>query len=146
MDRRNKMAVNSKEIVIDAVKENLPAVLEFIDSQLEEIDCPIKVQMQMDIAVEEIYINIANYAYSPGIGKATIKVGISDDNKGVSITFIDNGVPYNPLEKDDPDITLSAEERAIGGLGIFMVKKSMDDMIYEYKEGQNILTIIKNLG
>lgn len=140
------MAVNSKEIVIDAVKENLPAVLEFIDSQLEEIDCPIKVQMQMDIAVEEIYINIANYAYSPGIGKATIKVGISDDNKGVSITFIDNGVPYNPLEKDDPDITLSAEERAIGGLGIFMVKKSMDDMIYEYKEGQNILTIIKNLG
>lgn len=140
------MAVNSKEIVIDAVKENLPAVLEFVDSQLEEIDCPIKVQMQMDIAVEEIYINIANYAYSPDIGKATIKVGISDDNKEVSITFIDNGVPYNPLEKDDPDITLSAEERAIGGLGIFMVKKSMDDMIYEYKEGQNILTIIKNLG
>ena len=140
------MAVNSKEIVIDALKENLPAVLEFVDSQLEEIDCPIKVQMQMDIAVEEIYINIANYAYSPDIGKATIKVGISDDNKEVSITFIDNGVPYNPLEKDDPDITLSAEERAIGGLGIFMVKKSMDDMIYEYKEGQNILTIIKNLG
>ena len=140
------MAVNSKEIVIDAVKENLPAVLEFVDSQLEEIDCPIKVQMQMDIAVEEIYINIANYAYSPDIGKATIKVGISDDNKEVSITFIDNGVPYNPLEKDDPDITLSAEERAIGGLGIFMVKKSMDDMFYEYKEGQNILTIIKNLG
>lgn len=140
------MAANSKEIVIDAVKENLPAVLEFVDSQLEEIDCPIKVQMQMDIAVEEIYINIANYAYSPDIGKATIKVGISDDNKEVSITFIDNGVPYNPLEKDDPDITLSAEERAIGGLGIFMVKKSMDDMIYEYKEGQNILTIIKNLG
>ena len=140
------MAVNSKEIVIDAVKGNLPAVLEFVDSQLEEIDCPIKVQMQMDIAVEEIYINIANYAYSPDIGKATIKVGISDDNKEVSITFIDNGVPYNPLEKDDPDITLSAEERAIGGLGIFMVKKSMDDMFYEYKDSQNVLTIVKKLN
>ena len=139
------MAVNSKEIVIDAVKENLPAVLEFVDSQLEEIDCPIKVQMQMDIAVEEIYINIANYAYSPDIGKATIKVGISDDNKEVSITFIDNGVPYNPLEKDDPDITLSAEERAIGGLGIFMVRKTMDDVHYEYKDGKNVFTIKKKI-
>lgn len=63
----------------------------------------------------------------------------------ISITFSDSGKPYNPLEKPDPDVTLSAEERSIGGLGIFMVKKSMDDMRYEYKDGQNILTITKRL-
>ena len=102
--------------------------------------------MQLDIAVEELFVNIANYAYVPDTGKATIRLEINEEPLSVSITFIDNGVPYDPLAKADPDITLSAEERAIGGLGIFMVKKSMDDMFYEYKDSQNVLTIVKKLN
>ncbi|MBR4223569.1 MAG: ATP-binding protein [Oscillospiraceae bacterium] len=134
-----------KELIIDALKENLPQVLEFVDTELEGVDCPLKIQMQVDLAVEEIFINIASYAYDPDVGPATVRVETREDPHQVDITFIDHGVPYDPLAKADPDITLSAEERDIGGLGIFMVKKSMDDVIYEYKDGHNILTIIKGM-
>ncbi|SEP98947.1 Anti-sigma regulatory factor (Ser/Thr protein kinase) [Lachnospiraceae bacterium NE2001] len=130
---------------IEALTDNLPNVLEYIDSELEKMDCPFKVQMQIDIAVEEIFVNIASYAYAPDTGKATIKIVSDTDEPQVKIIFIDQGVPYDPLKKQDPDVTLSADEREIGGLGIFMVKKSMDDMFYEYKDGQNILTIVKKL-
>ena len=130
---------------IEALTDNLPNVLEYIDSELEKMDCPFKVQMQIDIAVEEIFVNIASYAYAPDTGKATIKIESDTDEPQVKIIFIDQGVPYDPLKKQDPDVTLSADEREIGGLGIFMVKKSMDDMFYEYKDGQNILTIVKKL-
>ena len=85
----------------------------------------------------------AHYAYRPDVGPATVRVEVEKDPPAVSITFIDHGIPYDPLAKEDPDITLSAEERSIGGLGIFMVKKSMDDIDYEYKDGQNILHIRK---
>ncbi len=98
---------------------------------------------QLAIAVEELYVNIAHYAYGDEEGKATIKIGFDGEPMQVTIRFIDEGVPYNPLEKQDPDTSLSAEERDIGGLGIFMVKKSMDSMEYEYQDGKNILTIQK---
>jgi len=101
--------------------------------------------MQMDVAVEEIFVNIANYAYAPGVGQARIRIEITGEPRMVQVTFIDSGVPYDPLAKPDPDVTLSAEERQIGGLGIFMVKKSMDNMLYEYKDKQNILTLQKNM-
>jgi anti-sigma regulatory factor (Ser/Thr protein kinase) len=140
------MSFKAYEVVVEALKENLGEVSAFVDSHLEEIDCPVKAQMQLDIAVEELFVNIANYAYAPDTGKATIRLEINEEPLSVSITFIDNGVPYDPLAKADPDITLSAEERAIGGLGIFMVKKSMDDMFYEYKDSQNVLTIVKKLN
>ena len=140
------MSFKAYEVVVEALKENLGEVSAFVDSHLEEIDCPIKAQMQLDIAVEELFVNIANYAYAPDTGKATIRLEINEEPLSVSITFIDNGVQYDPLAKADPDITLSAEERAIGGLGIFMVKKSMDDMFYEYKDSQNVLTIVKKLN
>ena len=140
------MSFKAYEVVVEALKENLGEVSAFVDSHLEEIDCPIKAQMQLDIAVEELFVNIANYAYASDTGKATIRLEINEEPLSVSITFIDNGVPYDPLAKADPDITLSAEERAIGGLGIFMVKKSMDDMFYEYKDSQNVLTIVKKLN
>lgn len=133
-----------KELVIEARTENLDEVLAFVDGELEKHDCNMKVQMQIDIAVEEIFVNIAHYAYDPAVGKATIRVEVTDNT--VSLTFVDNGIPYDPLAKEDPDVTLSAEERQIGGLGIFMVKKSMDDISYEYKDGQNILTFSKTLG
>ena len=135
-----------EELTVKADVNELDNVLMFIDALLEKAECPMKAQMQLDVAVEELFVNIAHYAYTPDEGDATIQTevtGISPEAR-VRITFIDRGIPYNPLEKEDPDITLSAEERQIGGLGIYMVKKSMDDMSYEHKDGQNILTIVKN--
>lgn len=134
-----------QEITVDAVVDNVSVVTEFIDEQLEKLDCPMKAQMQIDVAIDELFSNIAYYAYSPTVGKATVRFEVNDNPLSVAITFLDNGVPYNPLEKTDPDITLSAEEREIGGLGIFMVKKTMDEIDYKYDNGQNILTIKKNI-
>lgn len=134
-----------EELKIEATVDNLPKVMEFIDGELEKAGCGMKQQMQIDIAVEEIFVNIANYAYAPGTGEATIRVSVVGQPAMATITFIDSGVPYNPLAKDDPDVTLSAEERQVGGLGIFMVKNSMDDMIYEYKDKQNVLTLKKQI-
>ena len=134
-----------KELTIAATVENIETVTDFVNEQLEALDCPMKAQMQIDIAIDELFGNIAHYAYNPEIGQATVRVEVVEDPLSVVITFIDNGVPYDPLAKADPDTTLSAEERDIGGLGIYMVKKSMDDMRYEYRDGQNVLTIVKNL-
>ena len=132
-----------RELTIDAKLDNLEQVLGFIDGILEEADCSMKTQMQIDVAAEELFVNIASYAYAPNVGSATVRVELEQDPGAVCITFIDSGVPYNPLAKEDPDVTLKAEERGIGGLGIYMVKKSMDDMVYEYENGQNILSIKK---
>lgn len=134
-----------KELTIDATIDNVTAVTDFVDRQLEQLDCPMKTQMQVDIAIDELFGNIANYAYNPEVGAATVRVEVTENPLAVVITFIDNGVPYDPLAKSDPDVTLSLEERKIGGLGIYMVKKSMDDVSYEYKNGQNILKIRKNI-
>ena len=134
-----------KELTIAATVENIETVTDFVNEQLESLDCPMKAQMQIDIAIDELFGNIAHYAYNPEIGQATVWIEVIEDPLAVTITFIDNGVPYDPLAKSDPDTTLSAEEREIGGLGIYMVKKSMDDITYEYKDGQNILAIKKNL-
>lgn len=135
-----------KELTIAATVENIETVTDFVNEQLEALDCPIKAQMQIAIAIDELFGNIAHYAYNPEIGKATVRVEVIEDPLAVTITFIDNGVPYDPLAKADPDTTLSAEEREIGGLGIYMVKKSMDEIAYEYKDGHNILSIKKKLS
>ncbi len=129
----------------DARLDSLSEVLSFVDGILEEAGCPMKTQMRLDVAVEEIYVNIAHYAYAPATGPALIRMEITGDPASAVITFIDQGMPYNPLEKPDPDVTLAAKDRPIGGLGIFMVKKSMDSMEYAWKDGQNILTIRKAL-
>ena len=134
-----------KELTIPATVENIEKVTEFVNGQLEEINCPIKAKMQIDIAIDELFGNIAHYAYKPETGPATVRVEETEAPISVIVTFIDHGIPYDPLKKDDPDVTLSAEERAIGGLGIFMVKKTMDEITYEYKDGQNILSIRKDL-
>lgn len=132
-----------KELTIAATVENIEVVTDFVNQQLEELACPMKAQMQINIAIDELFSNIAHYSYNPEIGQATVRVEVMKNPLAVSITFIDNGVPYDPLSKEDPDLTLSAEERKIGGLGIYMVKKSMDEITYEYKDGQNILSIKK---
>lgn len=129
------------KLKIKGTKERLNEVISFVDSQLEAADCPMKAQMKIDIAVEEIFINIASYAYGDDIGDAEIIVDVNSVDSKATITFIDSGIPYNPLEKDDPDTTLSAEDRDIGGLGIFIVKKSMDTVEYRNEDGRNILTI-----
>lgn len=134
-----------KELTIEATIENIATVTDFVDEQLEQLDCPQKAQMQVNIAIDELFGNIAHYAYNPETGRVTVRVEVAEDPLSVIITFIDNGVPYDPLAKEDPDITRTCEEREIGGLGIYMVKKTMDEITYEYKEGQNILKIKKRI-
>ena len=145
LDNIDTLTFSKDELELYAELENLPEVQKFLDEHLEAADCPMKVQMQLSVAVEEIFANIANYAYGPNRGKARIRIEVAPDPLSVTITFIDQGMQYDPLAKEDPDITLSAEERPIGGLGIFITKKTMDDVVYEYKDGQNILTLKKNL-
>ena len=154
-----------KELKTKALVKSITEVTDFINDYLEDHGCPMKTQMQIDIAVEEIFVNIANYAYNPEIGDATIRVEVSNEPLAVAITFLDHGKPYDPLAKEDPryvditfidsgvpfnplkirepDVKLSLEERQIGGLGVFLVRKMMDDMQYEFKDGQNINRIRK---
>ena len=134
-----------RELTIAATVENIGAVTDFVNEQLEALDCPIKARMQIDIAIDELFGNIAHYAYHPKTGDATVRVEVIREPLSVGITFIDQGVPFDPLKSEDPDTGLSAEERDIGGLGIFMVKKSMDEISYVYKDGKNILSIRKQL-
>lgn len=133
----------NEELTIDARMEDLDEMMAFVDGHLEEYGCPPKVQIQIEVAVEEIFVNIASYAYTPDTGPATVRIRIQDDT--AVITFIDSGVPYDPLAKPDPDVTLSADERPIGGLGIFLVKKSMDSVSYNYQSGKNVLELQKRL-
>ena len=134
-----------KELTITATVENIGIVTDFVNEQLEALDCPMKAQMQIDIAIDELFGNIAHYAYHPEVGNATVRVEVTEEPLAVIVTFIDKGMPYDPLRAVEPDITLSAEERNLGGLGIYMVKKSMDEITYEYKDGKNILSIKKKL-
>ena len=132
-----------KELTIDATVENITKVTAFVDEQLEELGCPMKAQIQIDIAIDELFGNIAHYAYNPEVGQATVRVDVVQEPLSVVVKFIDNGMAYDPLARRDPNVALPADEREIGGLGIYMVKKSMDEITYEYKAGQNILRIKK---
>ena len=134
-----------KDITVDATLENLEVVQNFVNEELELQGCSMKVMMQIEIAVEEIFVNIVHYAYNPQVGKATVRCEVTDNPMQVIIQFLDSGIPFDPMAKEDADITLSAEERNIGGLGIYMVKQSMDEVNYEYKDGKNVLTIRKVL-
>lgn len=131
---------------IEAMNQNLPKVLGFIDKQLARFGCENRVRTQIDIAAEEIFVNIASYAYHPEIGPAQIRVEIREKPLAAVISFSDHGKQYNPLERPDPDVKAPAAKRQKGGLGIYMVKKSMDGVTYEYRDGLNILTITKNIG
>ena len=134
-----------KELTLEAKVANLQQVLDFVDENLTSMRCPMKILMQIDVAVEEIFVNVASYAYTPNTGSVTIRMDLQEKPRAVVITFIDSGIPYNPLAQEDPDVSLSAEERSIGGLGIFMVKKTMDKMEYEYTDQKNVLKMYKNI-
>lgn len=134
-----------KELSVRADRDQLGTVIDFINETIEEAGGSMKAVMQVELAVEEIFINIASYAYGTDGGDATIRVDMTDNGKVLVIEFIDSGMPFDPLAKDDPDVMLPAEQRGIGGLGIFLVKKNMDSVEYRYEDRCNILTIRKTI-
>ena len=134
-----------KELTVDAVVKNIEVVTDFVNEELDKHDCLMKARMQIDVAIDELFGNIAHYAYDNGTGSATVRIEVTEEPLAVILTFIDSGKPFNPLERPEPDTTLSAQERAIGGLGIFLVKKTMDEVVYRYEDGHNILSIKKML-
>ena len=127
----------------EAVASNFEMAQAFVNDLLEGSGCPDEVKLDIDLAIEEIFVNISDYAYTPEVGDVEMKASISDDGMRLTLIFVDSGTPFDPLKEPDPDITLSASERQIGGLGIFLVKETMDDMFYEYKDGKNQLTLVK---
>ena len=135
----------TRELTIDADKKKLDEVLAFVDGELEAAGCPLKIQTQIDVAVEEIFVNIASYSYPDKDGKAWIQVQINEEKTEVTIVLTDEGVRYDPTAKTDPDVSLSAEDRDIGGLGIYITKQFMEDVVYEYKNGRNHLKLRKLL-
>lgn len=132
-------------ITVPASLDQLETIQDFVTEHLEKYDCPMKAMMQIEIAVEEIFVNIANYAYHPEIGEATVCCEVGQNPLEVVIRFLDNGKPFNPLEKEDADTSQDALLEREGGLGILMVKKSMDSVSYSYEDGKNILTISKKI-
>lgn len=132
-----------EKFTIEAKLENLPSVTEFVIEDLENRNCSMKVTMQMELVIEEIFVNVASYAYKENPGNVTICKSFDEEPRVLNLSFIDSGTPYDPLQHKDPDTTLGAEERQIGGLGIFLVKKNVDEISYKYEDGQNILTIKK---
>lgn len=134
-----------KEWTFEATIDRIPWLTDQINEALESLDCSMKAQMQIDVAIDELLANIASYAYAPGTGDVTVRFDFDAGSRIATVTFIDAGVPYDPLGKPDPDVTLDAGEREVGGLGIFLVKKTMDDMTYARRDGRNELTIHKRI-
>lgn len=134
--------MKAEELRIAAKVENLPEVIEFATRSLTDA-CPMRERTHIELVTEEIYVNIASYAYPEGDGFVTIRRSGGEGPDGLTLTFIDDGVRYDPLARPDPDFTLPVDERPIGGLGVFLVKELVDEAHYEYKEGKNILTVRK---
>lgn len=131
--------------VFPAKTETLTDVLAFTEQMLEKYECPMKIQTAICVAIEEVFVNVAHYAYGEGEGDVTLEIGFEEKTRNITFRMIDKGVAFDPLKKPDPDITLSAEEREIGGLGIFITKKTMDLVTYAYENGENILTMVKKI-
>ena len=134
-----------KEWTAEASTDSIPALMEQVGRELDALNCALKARKQINVALDELLSNIAYYAYAPGTGSMSVQMDYDESTETVSLSFIDSGAPYNPLEKADPDVTLAAEDRPIGGLGILMVKKKMDGMEYRRENNQNILTIRKRI-
>ena len=133
------------ERIFFADENALADVIAFTETELEKAECPMKTVMQITVAIEEIFVNIARYAYPDKKGKVRLSVCYDCTKRAVTFCMRDSGIPFNPLLNPDPDITLSAEERKIGGLGIYMMKKTMDNVSYAYEKGENILTMVKKI-
>ena len=140
---KNNEGFTMEQKVFNADIAELENVLGFLESKLEQYGCSMKLIYQLNLAIEEVFVNIAHYAYPNDTGTIDFLIGYNEQDSTVHMTISDYGVKFNPLNKPDPDITLSAEERQIGGLGIFICKKTMDEIYYEYKENKNILLMKK---
>ena len=125
--------------------EALSDVLGFVDQMLDRFECPMKIQTAVCVAIEEVFVNVAHYAYGDGDGDMNLGISFDEINRAITFRMTDKGIPFDPLKKPDPDITLSADEREIGGLGIFITKKTMDSVTYAYENGENILTMTKKI-
>ncbi len=134
-----------KQITVNATVDSITDVTKFIDDELKKLGCPIKTQSQIDIAIDELVNNVASYAYAPGSGDLTVQFEFIESSRTAAITFIDSGLPFDPVAAADPDVTLPAEDRGVGGLGIFLVKKTMDNVVYKYLDGKNVLRIEKRI-
>lgn len=134
-----------KSLTVPAKTEYIDEINDFVGQELEQYDCPVKIQMQIELAIEEIFVNIASYAYHPVEGEAEIRCEVLQDPLRVVIQFLDHGKPYDPLAKEDADTSEEALLEREGGLGILLVKKTMDDVQYAYEDGKNVLTILKKL-
>ena len=132
------------KLTLPAEIGQIETATDFINGILESAGCPAKAVVQLDVALDELMSNVAQYAYAPGRGDVTVSLEILGGPPRAVLTLTDGGMPYDPLRKADPDVSLSAEEREIGGLGIFIVKKTMDEMTYAFRDGKNIVTLIKN--
>ena len=135
-----------QEITVKAEISNLPQVTEFVNEKLSTVPVERKLVLKIGMVIDEIFNNISSYGYTDEPGDITVRVNITPEKDCVTLTFIDSGIPYDPLARDDPNIIRIKEKRKPGGLGIFMVKKTMDEMEYEYKNGHNILTVSKKIG
>ena len=128
-----------------AKTEALSDVLGFVEQMLDSFECPIKIQVALCVAIEEVFVNVAHYAYGEGEGNMSLGIDFDEERRAITFRMTDKGIPFDPLKKPDPDISLSADEREIGGLGIFITKKTMDSLTYTYENNENILTMIKKI-
>ena len=136
---------SEKEITVDSLTGNIDVITSFINAELEAHTCAPKARVQIDVAADELFANVVQHAYAPDTGTVTVRIAVSEEDRVARITFIDSGKPFDPLSAPEPDISLSVEERGVGGLGLFLVKKTMDDLLYEYKDGKNHVTIVKSI-
>ncbi len=135
-----------EHLIINAEVKNLDLVNDFVLGRLENSGCSDrKTLLQISLAVEEIFVNIASYAYDPAVGPAEVSCEVLQDPLRVVIQFLDGGRPFDPLAREDADTSKEGLMSRVGGLGILLVKETMDDVRYEYKDGKNVLTILKNL-
>lgn len=134
-----------KQITTEATVQNIQTIIAFVEGELEGAGCPLREQTQILMAVDEVMANISGYAYTPGTGNVTVTFEQEKQAGTVALTFIDEGIPFDPLQIPEPDVTLPAEKRQVGGLGIFLVRKTMDEVTYRREHGRNILCIRKKI-
>ena len=132
-----------KERMVDAKLESIPEIQAFVRAELEAMDCPEETQKQLFVVVDEVFTNIASYAYADGEGGVTVRLEAESEPRAAVLSFLDSGIPFDPLTMKSPDTSLKARERKIGGLGIFMVRKLTDEVSYAYSDGKNILRTVK---
>ncbi len=131
-----------RQLTMGAAMDNLEKATAFLDSGLGELVSP-RILLQAELALEEAYVNVAHYAYPGAEGEVTLELSVDEEQRILELRLLDQGIPFNPLEESAPDLSLSSKEREVGGLGIFLVRKNMDAVLYDYQDGQNILTMRK---